>query len=76
MNVDDLDNRFEYHPPLTEDRRLAHETVRHMCRELAHHVDEVVPDGREKALAVTKIEEVMFWANAGLARQLDVPMRE
>ncbi len=31
-------------------------------------VNEVVPDGREKYLAFTKLEEVMFWANAGLAR--------
>jgi len=27
-----------------------------------------VPDGRERSVAMTKLEEVMFWANAGIAR--------
>jgi hypothetical protein len=38
---------------------------------MAEHVDALVPDGREKSLALTKIEEAMFWANAGIARQPD-----
>lgn len=29
---------------------------------------ELVPDGREKATAITKLEEFMMWANAGIAR--------
>jgi len=29
---------------------------------------EEVPDGRERSVAMTKLEEVMFWANAGIAR--------
>ena len=27
-----------------------------------------VPDGREKSLAMTKLEECCMWANAGIAR--------
>ena len=30
-----------------------------------------IPDSREKSLAVTALEESMFWANAGLARMND-----
>ena len=39
------------------------------ARTLAHHFNDVLPDGREKAVALTKIEEAMFWANASIARQ-------
>ncbi len=68
MAPGDLDNRFKFHPPQTEEKRNTHEEIRRQCRELAHFVNEVVPESREKSLAVTKLEEAMFWANAGLSR--------
>lgn len=68
MDPRDLDNRFEYHPPLTEQRRRDHETVREYCRTLAESLNRILPEGREKSLAITHLEETMFWANAALAR--------
>lgn len=66
---DDLDRRFAYHPAATQERRDDHESVRDACRDLARHLNELLPEGREKALAITHLETVMFWANAGIARQ-------
>ena len=66
-NFDDLNNRFTYHKPDTE-KVLKHERVRAACLELAILIDQLVPEGREKSLAFTKLEETGFWANAGLAR--------
>lgn len=71
MSIPDLENRFRYHPPQTEQRRQAHETVRSGLLTTAERLDELLPDGREKSLAITKLEEAMFWANASLARQPD-----
>jgi hypothetical protein len=64
----DINNRFDVHPATTEDKRSEHESVREACKSLAHALDSRVPNGREKALALTKLEETMMWANAGIAR--------
>ena len=45
--------------------------IRGKCLELAKLIEEVVPEGREKNLALTKSEEAMFWANSGIARKHD-----
>lgn len=65
----ELAHRFAYHPPASDGAAAAHATVRDECGNLAGLIDELVPDGREKALAVTKLEEAMMWANAAIARQ-------
>lgn len=70
MDTADLQHRFEYHPPRTEERVEDHAIVRSECRRLAETVNSLGPDSREKSLAITAIEEAMFWANAMIARQL------
>lgn len=64
----DIDNRFAYHPADTNEKRFAHADVRRACKTLAHQLDRDIPPGREKALALTQLEQVMFWANAAIAR--------
>ncbi|MFI0593687.1 Acb2/Tad1 domain-containing protein [Streptomyces griseus] len=64
----DIEHRFAFHPATTEEKRAAHGSVRHACVTLAHQLNEQLPDGRERALALTAIEEAMFWGNAALAR--------
>lgn len=64
----DLENRFKWHAPKDISTANKHATVRDTCLDLAITLLDNVPDGREKALAFTKLEEVMMWANAGIAR--------
>lgn len=67
MERDELDRRFDHHVPnATELRR--HEDVRTAAKSLAEWIDRLCPESREKSLAVTKLEEAMFWANAAIAR--------
>jgi hypothetical protein len=68
MKPDDIEHRFAFHPATTEERRDEHTSVRQNCRQLADFLNEKLPEGREKALAITHLEEVMLWANAALAR--------
>jgi hypothetical protein len=65
----DIVNRFAFHPANTPERAKQHDDVRETCRGLASVLDHMLPPGREKSLAITKLEEVMFWANAAVARQ-------
>lgn len=38
------------------------------AKELAYLLDAQVPNSREKSLAMTNLEQAVFWANAGVAR--------
>jgi len=68
MDSADIAHRFEFHPATTDEKREAHENVRQNCGWLASYLNDILPDGREKSLAITHLEEVMFWGNAALAR--------
>lgn len=70
MDYGDLCSRFEYHKPKDEATAQKLNLVRNLCFDLAEELNEIVPDGREKSLAITHLEEVMFWANAGIAREI------
>lgn len=65
---EDIENRFAFHPATTDEKRDAHTSIRQACKRLADDLNAQLPEGREKAVALTKLEEVMFWGNAGLAR--------
>jgi hypothetical protein len=71
MHPDDIANRFAFHAATTEEKRDAHTSVRQNCRALADFLNEKLPEGREKALAMTHLEEVMLWGNAAIARNSD-----
>lgn len=67
ITEEDLKNRFVYHKP-TEYKNNIYVSIRAMAYEMALYIVENAPDCRETALAVTKLEEAVFWTNAGIAR--------
>ena len=68
ITKEELDNRFTYHSPKTGQAEL-YQDLREKGKELASLIISTVPEGREQALALTNVEQAIFWANAGIARQ-------
>lgn len=71
MEAIDINNRFMYHKPDADTGNL-HQDIRLACRNLALDLNERLPEGREKSLAITHLEEVMFWSNAAIARSTPI----
>jgi hypothetical protein len=62
-----IEKAFTYHPP-KEGQPERYEAIRSEAKLLAALIDDLVPNSREKSLALTKLEECVMWANAGIAR--------
>lgn len=64
----EIDRRFTFRAP-TDETRPKHEAVNSLMLVVAHELDRLLPDGREKALAITALEEVRMRANQAIATQ-------
>lgn len=64
----DIENRFTYHKP-DSSKNMIFVQMRELARDFAYFIVRNTPESREQSLAITKLEEVVFWANAGLARK-------
>ncbi|WP_373718478.1 hypothetical protein [Jeotgalibaca porci] len=62
-----IENNFMYHAP-KNGQAEKYDQLRSKAKELAYLIDELCPNSREKALATTKLEESIMWANASVAR--------
>lgn len=63
---EEIQERFRFHPA-DEKTANAHEHARLAIGNCALWVNKYVPSGREKALALTALQEAMMWANAAIA---------
>ena len=65
-----IENNFNYHAPCYEGQSDKYELIREKAKELAYLIDEICPKSREESLAMAKLEEAVFWANAAVARYI------
>jgi len=63
----ELENNFTYHSP-KEGQPELYQRLREQAKHLAYTIKYNTPKSRERSLAITKLEEAIFWANAGIAR--------
>lgn len=62
-----IENNFTYHKPVG-DQPAKYEELRNAGKALAEHIVALTPASREQSVALTKLEEAIFWANAAIAR--------
>jgi hypothetical protein len=62
-----IENNFTYHSPNDKQQQI-YQSIRSKAKELAYLIQDLVPESREKSLAMTKLEESVMWANAAVAR--------
>lgn len=64
--VVEIENSFTHHPP-KGNQVQRYEDLRRMAKEFAHLINDACPDSREKALALTNLEQSVMWANKSIA---------
>ena len=62
-----IENTFMYHAT-KGDQQQRYKSLRDAAKRFAYLVSASVPPGREQQLALTKLEECVMHANAGIAR--------
>lgn len=67
MEKIEIEKRFTYHAP-KNNQGVIYTNIRDKVKEVALFLNENCPDSREKSIAFTKLEEVIFWSNASIAR--------
>ncbi len=63
----EIERRFSYHPPKGS-QPARYERIRAMAKSFAYALDQMCPNSREKSLALTHLEDVVYCANASIAR--------
>jgi hypothetical protein len=64
--MQDLGKRFAQHD-MNSGQQAAAEEIRETGLELAELIDSLAPEGREKSLAITHLEETVMWAVKAVA---------
>jgi hypothetical protein len=62
-----IENNFVYHDP-KGDQTARYEIIRSWAKEYAELLSTLCPASRELGLAITNLEQAMFWANSSIAR--------
>jgi hypothetical protein len=67
MNHAELVDRFTYHPASPAQEEGCTE-IRSLAFDLAKRLHQLCPDSRELSLAVTHLEDAVFWSVAAIVR--------
>lgn len=71
LNDEEIEKRFGFHKAAIEregiDKSFAHADLRKQFKEFVEDIDTHFPDGRNKSLALTALEEASMWLHKALA---------
>jgi hypothetical protein len=67
LGIDEIKKRFGSTATNPVGTEVEHNALRLYFIHLAEHIDQIMPDGREKSVALTELEMSSMWAHKGLA---------
>lgn len=67
-DLERISNDFRYHKPHADDQSNRYEAIRALMGSAAVDLLGMCPPSRELSMALTKLDEAMFWANASITR--------
>ena len=70
MSPEEIEHRFGFHKATIEGENATlpkHRDTRLKFREFAEWLEEVLPEGRAKAVAFTELENASMWAHKSIA---------
>jgi hypothetical protein len=70
ISQEELDKIFKYSAP-NDKHKEKFSTLTGLWQHVAQIINELCPDSREKSLAITKLDECRFFANAAIVRRDD-----
>jgi hypothetical protein len=79
IGYSEIEKRFGFYAARLEDEvggTANHADLRHEFRRFAQMLDAVLPDGREKALAFTALEEASMWSHKSVVNRVDAPSQQ
>jgi len=68
VEVPSIEIIYTYHPPKPGQPEI-YEMLRSQAKELAYNIFYNCPDCSERYVALLKLQEVIMWANAAIARE-------
>ena len=63
-----IESRFTYHPPKDKNQIANYQKIRDTAKEFAYTIVNISPLSEEQIIALKKLDEVVFWTNAAIAR--------
>lgn len=77
LGTEEIEHRFGNHAATVEGPNATlpkHQTLRAQYKAFAEYLDSVLPEGREKSLVFTKLEEASMFSHKSVASQ--APLQE
>lgn len=71
LGPNEIESRFGFHNATLEGKAATapkHADLRIEFKSIANYLDEVLPDGREKSLCITALEEASMWSHKAIAK--------
>ena len=72
LTPEEINNRFGGHRATIEGENATkpvHDNLRYLFREFAAELNDILPEGRYKSLAMTELENAAMWSHKSVAEQ-------